>query len=580
MSGEPVKPGGAAPAPAEADGHAVPATAGRPTDGADGADGHVAPGPPRPAAARRHSRPPLALARLAAEDAASRWPLGRIIGAGMLALGLVVLAAIIAGALALHDLSASRAKVVAKIDPAAFRGSQLYADMLNQETGVRGYLLSGQRSFLAPYTTGVAGQARDVRALRPLLAGLPGAQRDLSTALSQLAAWRTGYAEPAIRIVAATGKPLPGANIAAGKTAFNGVRGPLAALQRDLAAQRSLAVSQLNSSAAVLDSIGITSAVALLVVIIALGLGLRTAAISPLTRLAGDARRVAGGEFGHEVDPSGPREVHTLAVDVNRMRQRILMELSAVQAANVALEARALELERSNAELEQFAYVASHDLQEPLRKVASFCQLLQRRYIGQLDARADQYIEFAVDGAKRMQALIDDLLAFSRVGRIEREAALVSCASALSQARVNLASEIRKSGAVIETTELPLVRAEFSLLTSLFQNLISNAIKFHGESPPVVKVSATRQDDGFWQFSVADNGIGIEPEYADRIFVIFQRLHDRNTYAGTGIGLAMCRKIVEHYGGRIWLDTGFQDGARFCFTLPVTPADDEEPSYD
>jgi signal transduction histidine kinase len=580
MSGEPVKPGGAAPAPAEADGHAVPATAGRPTDGADGADGHVAPGPPRPAAARRHSRPPLALARLAAEDAASRWPLGRIIGAGMLALGLVVLAAIIAGALALHDLSASRTKVVAKIDPAAFRGSQLYADMLNQETGVRGYLLSGQRSFLAPYTTGVAGQARDVRALRPLLAGLPGAQRDLSTALSQLAAWRTGYAEPAIRIVAATGKPLPGANIAAGKTAFNGVRGPLAALQRDLAAQRSLAVSQLNSSAAVLDSIGITSAVALLVVIIALGLGLRTAAISPLTRLAGDARRVAGGEFGHEVDPSGPREVHTLAVDVNRMRQRILMELSAVQAANVALEARALELERSNAELEQFAYVASHDLQEPLRKVASFCQLLQRRYIGQLDARADQYIEFAVDGAKRMQALIDDLLAFSRVGRIEREAALVSCASALSQARVNLASEIRKSGAVIETTELPLVRAEFSLLTSLFQNLISNAIKFHGESPPVVKVSATRQDDGFWQFSVADNGIGIEPEYADRIFVIFQRLHDRNTYAGTGIGLAMCRKIVEHYGGRIWLDTGFQDGARFCFTLPVTPADDEEPSYD
>ncbi len=124
------------------------------------------------------------------------------------------------------------------------------------------------------------------------------------------------------------------------------------------------------------------------------------------------------------------------------------------------------------------------------------------------------------------------------------------------------------------------MRAEFSLLTSLFQNLISNAIKFRGDRSPVITIAVARQDEGSWLFSVADNGIGIEPEYADRVFVIFQRLHDRATYAGTGIGLAMCRKIVEHYGGKIWLDTAYQDGARFCFTLPVTPADDEEPSYD
>jgi len=174
-----------------------------------------------------------------------------------------------------------------------------------------------------------------------------------------------------------------------------------------------------------------------------------------------------------------------------------------------------------------------------------------------------------------MQALIDDLLAFSRVGRIEREPALVSCASALSQARVNLTGEIRRSGAVIDSTDLPTVRAEFSLLTSLFQNLVGNAIKFRGEDAPRIEVASARDGD-YWLLSVADNGLGIDPEYADRIFVIFQRLHDRSAYAGTGIGLAMCRKIVEHYGGKIWLDTSYQGGARFCFTLPVSPAGDEE----
>ena len=511
----------------------------------------------------------------AAEDAASRWPLGRIIAVGMLAVGLVLVASIVVGSIALSNLTNDRSRVVNTLDPAAFHGSQLYAAMLNQETGLRGYLLSGQRTFLAPYTIGLASQQAQVKTLTPLLASMPVARADLANALSRIDFWRSSYAVPAMRQVAATGKPLVSPDIRAGKAAFDSLRAPLAAFQGYLSGQRAQAVARLRTSAHALDATGIASAIALLLFVVALGVSLRAAAIRPLTRLAGDARQVAGGDFGHEVDPSGPREVHELAVDVNRMRLRILRELSAVQVANVALEARALDLERSNSELEQFAYVASHDLQEPLRKVASFCQLLQRRYIGQLDARADQYIDFAVDGAKRMQALIDDLLAFSRVGRGEREAVLVASASALSQARVNLASEIRKTAAVIETTELPPVRAELSLLTSLFQNLISNAIKFHGEKPPHIRVAAARQDD-FWLFSVADSGIGIEPQYADRIFVIFQRLHDRASYAGTGIGLAMCRKIVEHYGGTIRLDTEYQDGARFCFTLPVAQATNEE----
>jgi light-regulated signal transduction histidine kinase (bacteriophytochrome) len=178
-----------------------------------------------------------------------------------------------------------------------------------------------------------------------------------------------------------------------------------------------------------------------------------------------------------------------------------------------------------------------------------------------------------------MQALIDDLLAFSRVGRGERESTLVSCASALEQARTNLAAPITATRPRIETTELPQVRAGFSLIASLFQNLLSNAIKFRSERPLVISISATRQDD-FWLFSVADNGIGIEAEYAQRIFVIFQRLHDRTAYTGTGIGLAMCRKIVEHYGGTMWLDTTYTDGAKFCFTLPVAGVEPEETSHD
>ena len=260
--------------------------------------------------------------------------------------------------------------------------------------------------------------------------------------------------------------------------------------------------------------------------------------------------------------------VAVLTVRMRRLRRRILREVSAVQAEQTSLQARTDALRRSNYELEQFAYLASHDLQEPLRKVASFCQLLQRRYAGKLDARADQYIEFAVDGAKRMQALINDLLAFSRVGQSSSEPTLVSSDTALAQARANLADELEKSGATIEAGHLPFVLAELSLLTAVFQNLLSNALKFSDGQPPRVIVTASR-DDPFWLFSFTDYGIGIEPEYAERIFVLFQRLNERSAYAGTGIGLAMCRKIIEYFGGRIWLDTTAREGTRFCFTLPV-----------
>ncbi len=240
-----------------------------------------------------------------------------------------------------------------------------------------------------------------------------------------------------------------------------------------------------------------------------------------------------------------------------------------------ALRRTTEDLIKSNKELESFAYVASHDLQEPLRKIASFCQLLQRRYAGRLDEQADQYIAFAVDGAKRMQELINDLLAFSRVGRIPRDAEEVSCTTVLEQATKNLATMIEQSGATIEADELPTVRAEVPLLTAVFQNLVSNAIKFRREDPPHIVVEAHRDGD-FWEFSFTDNGIGVEPDYAERIFVIFQRLHGKAEYPGTGIGLAMSRKIIEYHGGRIWLDTEHRPGARFRFTLPVLAEQNDE----
>jgi signal transduction histidine kinase len=329
-----------------------------------------------------------------------------------------------------------------------------------------------------------------------------------------------------------------------------------------------IALASAHDTSTALDAVFIAVAIGLLLTVLLLALALRTAAIRPLHRLAAQVRRVAGGDFDHQVTVPGPREVTHLAADVNTMRERILQELSATQDNNTILQAHATELQRSNSELEQFAYVASHDLQEPLRKVASFTQLLQRRYAGKLDARADQYIEFAVDGAKRMQALINDLLAYSRVGRSDREPALVSSDAALTQARANLAEQIEETGATIETGHLPLVLAELPLLIAVFQNLLSNALKFSAEKAPRVVITV-RRDEPFWLFSFSDNGIGIEPEYSERIFVIFQRLHERTAYAGTGIGLSMTRKIIEYFGGQIWHDTTFTDGTRFCFTLPM-----------
>jgi len=239
------------------------------------------------------------------------------------------------------------------------------------------------------------------------------------------------------------------------------------------------------------------------------------------------------------------------------------------------LARKAEELARSNADLEQFAYVASHDLQEPLRMVAAYTQLLAERYRGKLDENADKFIGYASEGALRMQTLIQDLLAFSRVGRSGIECGRVECDAAMEEVLRSLGPAIQESGAVVTHGELPPVWADRSQMTQLFQNLIGNAIKFRGKEPPAISVQAEKAGQQ-WLFSVSDNGIGIAPEYAENIFVVFQRLHGRSEYPGNGIGLAICKKIVERNGGKIWVEAQAGHGSVFKFTMPCdAPAEKE-----
>ncbi|WP_261765468.1 sensor histidine kinase [Actinotalea fermentans] len=455
--------------------------------------------------------------------------------------------------------------------------------LLDAEAAIDSYLATGNASTLdvldriaespEPEVDVGAELARELGADHPVL-------RLRAAATAALDTWYGGHVQPLVAVVQEAGpSAVDPADLRAEDAAFAALEDVLDEYTTAVREAREDANDQLR------QWIGVTSVASGLLVAgaaaagVALWVSLRRWVTDPLAALASEARVVAGGDVHHRVDVTGPGEVGDLAGDVELMRERlvVLLDESArareeLEASHAALEEQAEELRRSNRDLEQFAYVASHDLQEPLRKVASFTQLLSSRYRGQLDERADQYIDFAVDGAKRMQRLINDLLGFSRVGRIGTEVTDVDMRAVVDQVVADLGPLVEETGAQVTAGELPTVRGEAPLLVQLVANLVGNAVKFRRPGvPPVVRLEAERVGD-VWQFSCRDNGIGIDPQYAERVFVIFQRLHAKEVYEGTGIGLALCKKIVEYHGGDIWVDQAVGEGSVVRWTLPAAPA--------
>ncbi|GEL94260.1 sensor histidine kinase [Cellulomonas composti] len=455
-----------------------------------------------------------------------------------------------------------------------------YLSLVDAETAVRGYALTGDPQTLAPYEAALAAGVPfdDIAADLADVVDEPDLTTTAATATASAQAWFDDYATPLVAQVQeqGTGSLTPD-QIAQGQALFDGVRADVEAFIAELGQVRDATADEL----AVLtrEATALVALLGLVVIVLAgsVAVALRRWVVDPIGRLGADSRAVASGDLTHPVEAVGPSEIADLGRDIELMRTTLVEQVQAVEAARAEVEGahsalleQAEELRRSNRDLEQFAYVASHDLQEPLRKVASFTQLLRKRYGGQLDERADQYIDFAVDGARRMQQLIADLLGFSRVGRVGGEVTTVDLDRAFAAAVDQLSERVAESGAVVSADVLPRVRAEEPLVVQLLANLIGNALKFRSDDrAPVVHVSARRTGDE-WTFTCRDNGIGIDARYAERVFVIFQRLHAKDVYEGTGIGLALCKKIVEFHGGRIWIeqpDDGI--GTCLCWTLPA-----------
>ncbi len=473
------------------------------------------------------------------------------------------------------NLLAARSEVFNRLGPALVQTEKLRTSLLDQETGVRGFAQTHDDRFLEPYEEGKTAEAALTRNLRSLLADEQATiEQRLDDVTEAAATWRRDVAEPiASAPDEANGDDGEQAALMS-KLAFDDVRAAVDRLERDVSTGSRAARSDLDAAT---TSLGVAIALALAGVT---GSGLfgawllRRRVVVPIEQLVDQTDSVDLGRFDTEIVVSGPHEIEQLATRVDDMRRRLVAELAAAEIASSELAHQSQSLERSNRDLEQFAYVASHDLQEPLRKVASFCQLLEQRYADELDEKGRLYIEYAVDGAKRMQALISDLLNFSRVGRttdtfVECDLAAIADTVAESYSAPIIATE-----AEFRHEHLPVVPGDPSLLAALLQNLLANALKYRRtDVAPRIHLTAEPDDDR-WTFTFTDNGIGIDETFRERVFVIFQRLHSRDAFEGTGIGLALCKKIVEFHGGEIWIDAPPRNGGTSVrWTLPSSPAE-------
>jgi signal transduction histidine kinase len=508
------------------------------------------------------------------------------------AMGLALLAGAIIGTALMNRTNTLTRELTDDIQPARVFAYQLQGALRDQETALRGYILAGDRQFLEPYFYGQRVEHESASDITARLHQHADLIADVAAIERAGAAWRETYAQPLIEGVT-PGRPnvIDSGTADRGKAEFDQIRALFNDQNARLTAAQALAVNELDAMRRWRDRVLIGAAVVFVAGSILLAFLMHRVVSRPLAILAASCRRISSGNFTDSIARWGSKDVRAIAGDVDNMRVRIVNELersrlNGVQLTRQAavLDAQAAELRRSNSELEQFAYVASHDLQEPLRKVASFCQLLEQRYADALDERGIEYIGFAVDGAKRMQVLINDLLTFSRVGRLTSTRQIVDLDTTLDAALDNLATAIEESAAqfVRRGQPLPEVVGDPTLLTMLWQNLIGNAIKFrHADRASRVEIDCAPgvgDHEGQWFVTVTDNGIGIPPEFVEKVFVIFQRLHSRDAYTGTGIGLAVCKKIVELHGGSIGIDTATGIGARLWFTMPTVATSDETPA--
>jgi signal transduction histidine kinase len=497
------------------------------------------------------------------------WTLARRLRAGLLALCVLLLVAALVLVAVLRQADRALSDQLQRTFPARVSAGELLTSLVDQETGLRGYALTGDERFLEPYRQGLVAE----QAIRLDLDGYvrPGdpARLALATVDSAITAWRDQYAS--LRLGGEIG-PGDVDTIQFGRELFDRVRQSNAALDDALARQAEEAQHEADGDRRLVAVVLALMAATLLAAVVALQRALQTSVLRPLSRLAAQVAVVSRGDHAAPIQPDGPPDIRDMAAGVESMRLELVGALAEVEQQRRGLERRAAELARSNADLEQFAYVASHDLQEPLRKVASFCQLLEQRYSGQLDERADQYIAFAVDGAKRMQLLINDLLTFSRVGRSSEGFVSVDLRATIRRAWHGLETRVLESGGRLEL-ELgegaQQAVGDPALLQMLLGNLMGNALKYRREDlAPVVRVTSTVEGP-MLRVDVIDNGIGIPEEYAEKVFVIFQRLHGPDEYEGTGIGLALAKKVVEFHGGTIGLLPSPGGGTCVSFTLPL-----------